>query len=572
MLAYCGTNADLTDWRHQPSVVEPWRPKPLDHDHWPPPYKEIYAWRFETLAQLNTPELIASAKAYYRLHPTRFIMDWMDTYNPRKSSERWMPFVFFQRQAEYIDFLHELRLQGESGLIEKARDMGATWASCAYSVWSWLFVPDDAIGWGSRKQDLVDRLGNPDSIFEKMRLIVRRLPLQFLPEGFNPKDHLTFMRMINPENGSIIMGEAGVNIGRGGRTSLYFKDESAHYERPELVEAALGDNTNCQVDISSVNGLGNVFHRRREAGIDWQPGKVIAPGFTRVFVIDWRDHPEKTQEWYDVRRAKFDREGMLHVFAQEVDRNYSAAIQNTIIDFEWIRASVDAHLKIPGIEQGIWSAGLDVGDEGIDRNALVKRQGNVLRFAEEWGERDPGVSTRKVIAECREHIGIKVQYDSIGIGSAVKSEFNRLVDDKTVNPGMIRLVPWNAGAEVQEKFGRVIPDDDDSPLNDDFFKNLKAQAWWSLRTRFYKTWRAITQGVLYSPDELISIDGTIPLLRQIEKELAQPTRGLSTSLQMIVNKKPDGTRSPNIADAIVMAFFPSVEEYGVAVQGVYGNV
>jgi hypothetical protein len=54
-------------------------------------------------------------------------------------------------------------------------------------------------------------------------------------------------------------GEAGDNIGRGGRTLVYFKDESAHYEHPDLIEAALGDNTNVQIDISSVNGLGNVL-------------------------------------------------------------------------------------------------------------------------------------------------------------------------------------------------------------------------------------------------------------------------------------------------------------------------
>jgi hypothetical protein len=60
---------------------------------------------------------------------------------------------------------------------------------------------------------------------------------------------------------STATGEAGDNIGRGGRTLGYFKDESAHYEHRDLIEAALGDNTNVQIDISSVNGLGNVFHR-----------------------------------------------------------------------------------------------------------------------------------------------------------------------------------------------------------------------------------------------------------------------------------------------------------------------
>jgi len=189
------------------------------------------------------------------------------------------------------------------------------------------------------------------------------------------------MKGINPANGSTITGESGDNIGRGGRKSMYFKDESAHYERPEKIEAALGDNTNTQIDISSVNGLGNVFHRRREAGEIWYAGAEIAAGVTRVLVFDWADHPEKSQEWYDTRRAKYEREGMLHLFAQEVDRNYAAAIQNTVIPSEWIDSLVDAHKKMKwrdsfGLIQtgltdemigNVWGAALDVADEGLDK-------------------------------------------------------------------------------------------------------------------------------------------------------------------------------------------------------------
>lgn len=571
------THADLFEWREQPIPVDPWEPAALTKEQWPPDYKGVYAWRLQQLELLKDPVFLASAKAYYADKPGFFIMDWMDTYNPRKKTDKWMPFVFFWRQQEFITFLHELRTDGESGLVEKCRDAGATWLACGYTIWSWLFIDNDAIGWGSRKQDLVHKLGDPDSIFEKMFAILRRLPECFLPSGFSFDKHATFMRLINPENGSIVSGEAGDKIGRGGRKSMYFKDESAHYPRAEIIEGALGDNTNVQVDISSVNGLGNVFHRRRESGVDWTPGCKIPPGFVRVFVIDWADHPEKTPEWYAERKAKAEREGLMHLFAQEVDRNYAAAVANTIIAGEWIKAAFDAHLKISYLSEkdftGGWSAALDVADDGLDRNALVKLQGLILRHANEWGERDPGVATRNVIGDCQQHKGIKIQYDSIGLGVAVKSEFNRLVDAEIIKPTDIEMVPWNAGAAVVDPEFNLIHGDRQTPLNEDYFQNMKAQAWWSLRSRFYKTWRAVTQGIIYPVDELISIDSTIPLIRQIEKELAQPTIGKSPkTLKMIVNKKPDGTRSPNIADAIVMAYFPVREDYAVAAQGVYGNV
>ncbi|RUW55594.1 hypothetical protein EOA32_00820 [Mesorhizobium sp. M1A.F.Ca.ET.072.01.1.1] len=578
---YFPDNADLIGWRERETVadtVKPWKPEPLGREQWPPNYAAVYAWRIKTLAQLRADKAaLASARTYYKTRPAEFIMHWMDTYDPRRAATKWIPFVFFEKQYDFITFLHELRTDGESGLCEKSRDVGATWGACGYSVWSWLFIKDDAIGWGSRKQDLVDTLGDPDSIFEKLRLLIKRLPDIWLPEGLKQKEHITFMKLINPANGSVITGEAGDNIGRGGRKTMYFKDESAHYERPDKIEAALGDNTNVQVDISSVNGLGNVFHRRREAGIDWQRGRKIDPGFTRVFVVDWRDHPNKTQEWYDTRKAKYEREGLAHLFAQEVDRNYSAAISNTIIPYEWITHAVDAHLKVPYLAEyiarngipNVWTAGLDVADEGIDRNALSKRQWIIWRSVEEWGERDTGVTTRRAVAACRGIRGIKVQYDCVGLGASVKAEFNRLVDEKLITPDEIKMVAWNAGAAVQNPFDRIVPDDEESSTNKDIFHNMKAQAWFSLRMRFYKTFKAVTEGVVYPVDDLISLDSSMNLLHQLMKELAQPTSSPGSSLKTVVNKKPDGAKSPNLADSGVQMFFPVPDDYGQIYVGSY---
>ena len=566
---------DLFEAQIAADPIQPWKPRALDHAEWPPDYRGVYAWRMRQIALLRSDAaLVASAKAYYSTRPGEFIMHWMDTFDPRNPVQKWMPFVFFSRQMELVRFLHELRNTSQSGLIEKCRDAGATWVSCAYSVWSLLFIANDAIGWGSRKESLVDKLGDADSIFEKMRLLLQRLPDVFKPVGWNPRTCASYMKIVNPENGANISGEAGDNIGRGGRKSIFFKDESAWYSRPELIEAALGDNTNVQVDISSVNGVGNVFHRRRESGVLWTPDADLPRGKTRVFVIDWRDHPAKTQEWYDERKAKFTAEGMAHIFAQEVDRDYSSSVSNTIIALEWVDAAVDAHLTIPylaaDLPPDVWGAGLDIADDGDDRNAMALRQWIILRSVEEWGERDPGVTTRRAYAVCRDHLPMKVQYDCIGLGAAVKSEYNRWVDEGLINQSQFRFVPWNAGSKVINPYERVIADDDMSPLNRNMFGNFKAQAWWSLRTRFYKTWRAVNEGVVYPAEELISLDSSMPLLQQLKKELIQPTKGESSSLQMIVNKKPNGTKSPNLADAVVQCMFPAPDDTGTVLTGTYG--
>lgn len=578
-------SASLFDW-NKTAAIGPnvWRPRALDKEQWPPDYDAVYRWRMKKLSQYRAdPQMLASARTYYSDRPAEFIMDWMDTYDPRNTTRKWMPFVFFHKQVDLVDFLESCSMEEESGLIEKARDMGATWVCCGYTIWRWLFIKDDAVGWGSRKEALVDKLGDPDSIFEKLRLLYNRLPDVFKPSEFNEARNSKFMTLVNPENGSIVAGEAGDNIGRGGRKSMVFKDESAHYERPEKIEAALGDNTRVQMDISSVNGLGNIFHRRAEHAVVWERGKKIAKGFVRKFIMDWRDHPLKTQEWYDTRKAKYDREGMSHIFAQEVDRNYSAAISNTVIPYEWIRAAVDAHIKVVYIameyskiikeQTQYFFAGLDVGDEGEDRNALTIREWIIWRHVEEWTSRDPAVSARFAIEKLRPFSNrIECMYDSIGVGAGVKGEYNRLTKDEgIISAAALPFVPWNAGAGVLQPLAHIIPDDDESLMNKDFFDNLKAQAWWALRTRFFKTWKAVTEGVYYPPDELISLDSKMPLIEQLCKELAQPTHKSGSRLRMVIEKKPEGTKSPNLADSGMQCYFPVPSDLSEAQIGKYGH-
>lgn len=123
-------------------------------------------------------------------------------------------------------------------------------------------------------------------------------------------------------------------------------------------------------------------------------------------------------------------------------------------------------------------------------------------------------------------------------------------------PKFVNLVSWNAGAAVLNPDDRVIPDDDGSPLNKDFYGNLKAQAWWQLRLRFERTHRAVRDGVKYDQMDLISLPSTLPLLRTLEKELSQLTMSKNSRMKLIIDKQPEGTRSPNLADAVVMACWP----------------
>ena len=512
----------------------------------------------------NNVERQQKLMLFYRDHPVQWINDWGITYDPRsKKGQNVIPFLLFPRQVEFIQFLQSCLADGESGLCEKSRDIGATWLCCAFSVWLWLFRPGASIGWGSRDQDTVDLKGNPDSIFEKMRIQLDQLPAWMLPRGFDIAKHCKFMTIVNPETKASIKGDAGDNIGRGGRSLIYFKDESAWYEHPEAIEASLGDNTDVQIDISSVHGTANVFYRRRQAGEIWTPGAVIAKGMVRVFLFDWRDHPGKTQEWYDNRRAKAEREGMLHVLAQEVDRDYSSSVMRTIIPMAWIKASIDAHKKLGIKDDGEKVAALDVADEGGDKNAFCGRHGVVIKKCQAWGEGDTGQTAQLGVRLAREMSCTELNYDCIGVGAGVKSETNRMIKEDLI-PKSIKVLPWNAADPPSMAEQRIVPNDHDSPLIGDFFLNRKAQAWWSARLRFEKTYKAVTAGVEYPHEELVSLSSDMPALHAIVEELSQPVWTQNGKGKMMVDKRPDGARSPNLADSVIMCLSP-MRDYGPGV-------
>lgn len=530
---------------------------------WAPDYLDVYRRRVAMIEMAKDPQKRELLKMRYRHNPADFVTDWVTTYDPRTAGKKddkgndllqFMPMVLFTRQVEFIQFLEGCLQDKQSGLVEKSRDVGASWLCCAFAVWLLLFHPGSAVGFGSRVVDDVDKLGDPDSLFEKIRIILRKLPAFLMPE--RPLQ-MGYMKIINPSNGSTITGGSGDNIGRGGRSSIFFKDESAHYERPELIEAALSANTDVQIDISSVNGNGNVFYNKRMAGELWEPGADIPRGKTRVFIFDWRDNPMKNQEWYDEKRKKWEDDGMAHVFAQEVDRDYSGAVFGVVIPAKWVRAAIDAHIALGFEASGEKVAALDVADEGRDKNAFVGRHGVVLTHAEHWGEGDTGKTANRAVDHCQDGGFFELHYDAIGVGAGVKAETNRLAENDQLPKGL-QIFPWVASHSPMQPDDFIIPNDDRSPKNEDFFLNLKSQGWWRTRIRFEKTYKMRTQGIKYPHDELISISSKINNLRQLEQELSQVVyKKRPSDGKILIDKKPPGTKSPNLADDVIMCYNPN---------------
>ena len=550
--------------------------EPKTTDAWPIDYNKVRAWRQrELVLYQQDPQYLANRLAFYGSGVEgciAFINHWADTHDPRLAGkkdaltgqrlEATIPMVLFKRQEEMLRFGFACLDAEANGLIEKSRDMGATWTWLWASIWMWRFWDAVSVGWGTATATKLDRSGDTGSIFVKLRNSIKGLPSIFKPKGLITHRHLLDKRASNPDNGSAIFGEIGEEIGRGSRARVYLIDEAAHLEHPEEVEAALSETTRVRIDMSSVSGLGSVFHRTRVGGKVWEPGKdeAIVGNRTNVFILDWRHHPGKDKEWYTARQQLFASKGLSHVFASEVDRDYAAALQGTIIPKAWLEACVDAHLKIPGWEDNpddSWIGGFDVADGGLATNAVVKRRAWIVKYADQWGGEDTSVNTRRAVDGCANTLPMFLSYDSVGVGAGVRGE-TRTLESLNVLPKGLTMSAWNGGAKVQWPGKRLILDDEASPKNKAYFANLKAQGWWSLRMRVYRTYRYIVFGDASPIEELISFDSKAigELLYKLIEEIAQPTAQPNTLMKLVVDKTPDGAQSPNLGDACMMCCFP----------------
>jgi len=289
-----------------------------------PDYAAVFKQRLAVLERIREhPERLPALKAYYRTHPAEFINDFGVTFDPRNADiglPTLIPFVLFPKQREWVDWVIERWRTRTPGICEKSRDMGISWLGMALSCTVCLFTDGVAVGVASRKTEYVDKIGTMKPLLPKGRMFMENLPAEFRG-GWTAWRDAPYMRISFPETGSFIGGEGGDDIGRGDRTSFYLVDEAARLERPELVDAALSQTTNCRIDMSSVNGPNNPFARkRREGKID-------------VFIFDWHDDPRKDDAWYAKQCEELD----PVVVAQEIDRDYHASITGVVIPGPWVR-------------------------------------------------------------------------------------------------------------------------------------------------------------------------------------------------------------------------------------------
>lgn len=234
-------------------------------------------------------------------------------FDPRKKSGSVEePFVPWEFQEEFIvQLVASLQraqndaLFRENFVIDKARDMGASFCVLYVFQWFWQFHGASFII-GSRKEEEVDKIGDMDTPFEKLRFNIVRQPEFLLPQGFDvnskkfSKERLLSSRPPGQGGAQIVGESANENFGRGGRALAAFCDEFQKWEFDEQSWRSLSGTVKVRIAVGTPDGP---FNRFAQLVHKLDPnGKPAQEECTHVR-LHWHRHPDR-QEGLEMRNGE----------------------------------------------------------------------------------------------------------------------------------------------------------------------------------------------------------------------------------------------------------------------------
>ena len=196
------------------------------------------------------------------------------------------PFITWEIQDELFAALEFAILNGEDILVDKCRQMGASWCCVIIFNKFFLFRENSHFMEFSRIEDYVDKAGEPKSLFWKHDYVNRWLPEWMCPPGvqWGGKNRRK-LRIDNILNGSMIIGESTTGEAGSGATAMaLLLDEFAKVKDGGAMASATADVAPCRIVNSTPAGPGTAYSK-------WKHGGKI-----KVFIMPFWEHPLKGKD------------------------------------------------------------------------------------------------------------------------------------------------------------------------------------------------------------------------------------------------------------------------------------
>lgn len=299
----------------------------------------------------NDSEMQARELAICAEDPAYFVTMycWIDEPRPRHGEDAYKRFVPSAAQVELLYWLkgHVELPEPFDGYLSKSRGWGATRIVCAFATWGWRFRP-----WRglliSRKEDLVDKPRDLNSMFGYIDFVVDHLPPWMIPEGYDPRIHRLKLMIQNPETRSQVTGESTTTkAGRGARATYAIVDEAAFVPDFVMMFGTLSGTTDHRFALSTESF---------EEGFEWyEAWKKYESNPDKVKQLEWWDNPWFDEYWLAEEEARWehDPDGFVREFRRDPYAGFGQAVYPIAkdllaIDYEY---NPDAPLLV-GIDPG----------------------------------------------------------------------------------------------------------------------------------------------------------------------------------------------------------------------------
>ena len=146
-------------------------------------------------------------------------------------------------------------------------------------------------------------------------------------------------------------------------------------------------------------------------------------------------------------------------------------------------------------------------------------------------------------------------WDGDGMGAGLRRQIDEQLTGKRIGISMFK------GMEVADHPNRLYqPIDGEvrkAKTNQETFFNKRAQYYWMLRDRMFRTYQAVVQGTYSNPDELLSISSSIDDLDVLRAEICRIPSKDNGAGRIQIMSKPDMKKlkieSPNGSDCVMMS-------------------
>lgn len=320
-----------------------------------------------------------------------------------------------------------------------------------------------------------------------------------------------------------------------------------------------------------------IFNPSNELDNTYQRWVVSPPDQCISRLINWRDN-KYFPEFLNKQRLHCKNTMPLKDYEHIWEGKPLGSGDDSIIDLEWVKAARFAsnHPEWENTERV--RVGYDPAGQGRDSNACVAIPGNRLTNIDEWVKSpDLKEASKRAFSMAVEVGANDFLFDECGgLGDGVevfvkdaKTECINALGEKDYEAKAklkaLTVNGFNAGAQVHNPDQLI---DGTSKKSGDMYANLKSQTHAIVAQKLYNTFRFVVlneRGIDF--DDMLSIDiEDNDTFNKLARELSTPiwVKSLTNSKKKVEDKKAmekrTGLPSPNIADAVIMCYDPSIDD------------